>query len=1163
MDIDTLKYLINHIFLPLRLPQSEDHDIAKDLAICDRIMACGRNFQQLLPACRASTWDQILTMMERLRDVLGTNTLNENKLLDWMKDLKHGGMHRFWGFLWHNIDSNLDVLVIPIRTQNACVVIRKVDEHVIVESFEVNPPNATILGTVGRLIRCFPETAIRIPDETAMNPFFQRELAIFLVNIDVELDGSVRLSARRGGENRETCDPHYITQLLTAVLRGQQGSSPANGPLIEKHTRYEVFGEKNGAPWRRSPSWLIMRVAIQSMVNGTDEFKAFMLYFMTSVPLLGDCINLSGDSLHCVGAKLARRLRKLSPDAPGFGVVDNEVSKAVDKITSILGARWKELQSHQKESPRWDPNQLDIQSDTRLSLNLSRDYICRRLSQGTHEASPPDFEPTEFPRLMHTLRQLNGLTSANLSAALAKDPITALIDLEHFVASDLSQWVANRHLDESACVALSECLDVYATTASKYYSKNPECESIKLVTMLQMWVALDQLATAQLQLLLDYSPEVPMNLLETLLLRDSLFIGRLKDVQSHLSGRYSRACKGSIFQEHVNPTSFAVRYFNSSPELRALKENIEADAEAIRREKLQELQEKSQEYHSRIQKAQMMECDYRTSYYGSRYHANWCYKCREEVAANDMRIEVHEWPLPQDDLVATATVFELKCPIVYQTWRSTTYMLLYDFCQPSQPSTTGDPPLEVKDYTGLNKYAGPISRITYASPRIPESSSKNQRVSRATRASICVDNPLSLQLFDAGKGRWVVNPFTDCTVDDLCTYVLPNGPYRPLQDTLSKTTHPPNLAIVKQSEASTELTLHEYLAFSELRSGSLLQWLNVARELRTGVLSFSRLEVQMLIAQAAWQIGPISSSGALSWHTQLECSQFGERLITETEYLLSKIERNWGHAVALQTIILLLARVLQFATEESVIRHAYKVLRRGRKVAWDWMQTICESLDAAESETVINDLQRRICALAATCRATFDVDPPHLGHLLSSESDLKELVCCLIRVHDNTNNPSSDLRRLLARDGRLSRSSLSALWDIVQRSPKGLDDAILEIWAEYRCGTESWIRLPEPNDRWITTTTAASDSSSKSKVHLNLLDGTLLVKGTLLKRLPPSIVQHATYKRILGSVCERSIHKLLLSDLWQPENIRYHSFQYAWHGFCHAKPHLIFWVSCT
>ena len=301
----------------------------------------------------------------------------------------------------------------------------------------------------------------------------------------------------------------------------------------------------------------------------------------------------------------------------------------------------------------------------------------------------------------------------------------------------------------------------------------------------------------------------------------------------------------------------------------------------------------------------------------------------------------------------------------------------------------------------------------------------------------------------------------------------------------------------------------------------------------------------MLLAQAAWQVGPISLSGTLEWHTQLKCPQFCGVLITEAEDLLSKMKLNWGHAVTLQTIISLLARVLQFATEESVICHACEVLRQGREVALDWMKKICNSLEDAESETLIDDLRRRICALAATSRATFDVDPSHLGRLLTFDSDVKEMVYCLILAHDNTpaNSPSSDLRHLLARDSRLSHSSLSALWDIARGRRKGLDDAILEVWSDYQCGTD-WIRLPEPNDRWLTTTTTASSSSLPSTIHLNLLDGTLLINGTLLKRLPSAIVQHATYKRILGSVCKRASYTTYCHLIHKtPENFGHHSFE--------------------
>jgi len=63
----------------------------------------------------------------------------------------------------------------------------------------------------------------------------------------------------------------------------------------------------------------------------------------------GTAMDLSSDSPPCVGVKLAQQLHKLSADTPVFGVVENEVSKAVDKMTEILGVHWEESQSCQKE----------------------------------------------------------------------------------------------------------------------------------------------------------------------------------------------------------------------------------------------------------------------------------------------------------------------------------------------------------------------------------------------------------------------------------------------------------------------------------------------------------------------------------------------------------------------------------------------------------------------------------------------------------------------------------------------------------------------------------------------------------------------------------------------------------------------------------------------
>ena len=78
-------------------------------------------------------------------------------------------------FARQNILSMLirtDVLVIPIRMQNTYFIIRKISEHIVFESFEVDPPNTEVMGTIGRLIRSFPRPAIRVPDASAVDQSF-------------------------------------------------------------------------------------------------------------------------------------------------------------------------------------------------------------------------------------------------------------------------------------------------------------------------------------------------------------------------------------------------------------------------------------------------------------------------------------------------------------------------------------------------------------------------------------------------------------------------------------------------------------------------------------------------------------------------------------------------------------------------------------------------------------------------------------------------------------------------------------------------------------------------------------------------------------------------------------------------------------------------------
>jgi len=182
------------------------------------------------------------------------------------------------------------------------------------------------------------------------------------------------------------------------------------------------------------------------------------------------------------------------------------------------------------------------------------------------------------------------------------------------------------------------------------------------------------------------------------------------------------------------------------------------------------------------------------------------------------------------------------------------------------------------------------------------------------------------------------------------------------------------------------------------------------------------------------------------------------------------------------------------------------------------MREIAQKLQDAVNDDEIPELQRRACEIAATCRATFDVDPgTHLDALLFSSDDVAILVECAIIIHDNTpphlGHEFSDFQKLLHRDRRLSHFLELAVSKLIRANRDGLDTAIGSVWSGYRPGGNGWTSLLWANSQWLVSLTA-----SAQEVHYNLLDGELLVGGKPLGRLPREISGHPTYGRIFDKV---------------------------------------------
>ncbi|KAK0208018.1 hypothetical protein DFS33DRAFT_1300737 [Desarmillaria ectypa] len=1126
MDDSVLTYIVNHVFMPPVLPQEDDRDMTNDAALCHAVLDCARHYRSYLlnDVHKLQKWDIIIKMLQHFKATL-TATLESVEVEQQLAMMNIG-----------------DILVFYINAQNACVIFRKQKKEVIYEAFEVMFPNEKVMGTVGKLISSFPGPAIAFPTETLEIPDFRKELASFLVQMHNDFLEEALPKSRKAGhdviEEWESVHPRFITQLLTGILYGQGGRA-ADVKRFSKRINDDVLWLNAKPPWRRSPIWLVLRVALQSsLFEGVDhsDYKTFLAYFIASILDKARLKGWSSDLIDVMKKKMCRRLAKLGSSSPAF--LKEEVQSVGKEVNALIEKRGRDIEIQQQKSSYWNPSELNIAADATITLPNSRSYIEGILRRASSPQPASPFSPNHIPRLKDN-PDFSSFTKDRLCTAFKEDKYIALADFEYCVENHLDDWISGALHQSATSGILYDCLFEYKAAAEPAYLSNAEDESIMLLTIIDLWVALDKVAVAQYPLLRDCLPEVPVELLKPLLLRRSKSLIRIVIIISYIRNRHRLATrKESLFDPTASRGSFAVRYFNSSTELQQLKQRIEYDAALERAKKVMELQKMNDHYHALKEETEGLEHGYTEKWQPEcgcyvQVHGKACRKCRLEKQYTSMTIAVHEHPLPDDVEMAKMVVFEVQCPTVIQHWRVATYTILHDVCTPpsSHNALLASLPTKLASYSPLQKYiSGGLSRVTLASSTksFLQAHYKNPKIP-TTEAQVCLRSGLNYNLYDSKDDIWIFKPFISCDVHDRCTLQLtPDGIYDNLQHAVRNTSHTSNEIIAHQSDCSTGLTLHEYEAFAGLRTGERLQWLNIIRELRARTLTFNREAVHTLLNQSACQVGAVAEGGVLEWHVDLYDLSFRRVLLGELWELLLSVKGNWLEGVTLRSIILLTSRLLVTITPTEVSHcmvnnsiSAYDILREARTVVFSWVQILVKKLQEMDKEDAMHDLQCRVFELAATVRATYDVEPGHVPALLQSSEDVKILVESTIIVHDNTpvtqESISPVTRRLLRRSERFAHFIEPYVRDMVSNGAhqQGVNLAITSIWPAYRA--TRWTVLGSPNHRWISTSTAVDTGQQSQQVHLNLLTGLLLINGKPLGRLPRDITSHATYGRIFGA----------------------------------------------
>jgi len=402
-----------------------------------------------------------------------------------------------------------------------------------------------------------------------------------------------------------------------------------------------------------------------------------------------------------------------------------------------------------------------------------------------------------------------------------------------------------------------------------------------ILTIMDLWVALDRITIHQCPLLKEYSPEVPSNFLHSILLHRSSNLKRALHIEEYLSGRHKEALSvTTVFSSSFDDSCFAMKYFRASGDFQQLNDKVITRIRAPVTELA--IRGKRASRYSGFKGSLLSALDYDSDMGG--------------YSADSPTLE-------QNLLLAAPTqlvTFELYPPRAFSAWRDMTYMILRDIGLHSVPDPQSRSALFLDNFPILQSLIAKrqgLPRVT-----VGFSDQQDHNTVDSAEGTPRVLGKRRLWLFDRFRASRVMTSFSGSSSATLCTPPIPEfSSYGYLHEFVSGTQHTPNAIIAVQADCPDNINLHEFLAFSGLRCGPRLQWFNIARELASPSLSFSHEEVHTLITQAAWQLGPLSN-GAREWHVDLDASNFGGALLRGLCSLLRMIQANWQEGVTVRTI---------------------------------------------------------------------------------------------------------------------------------------------------------------------------------------------------------------------------------------------------------------------
>lgn len=1068
-----------------------------------------------------------------------------------------------------DINSRPNILIpLHIAAQNAGVIITQNEDSIVLEAFELSPTNEAAMGTIGRLQRRFPASAVSIPIKRFRESGFVQAFTDTLEKMSRQEVAEAKPKISKKGESqieeRDTTDPFLVTDFLHAVLLALDRDTMAVSS-ISKNTREEVLWKNAFMPWRRSPVWLLIRVTLQLHFERLHSdrllYKEFMIFLMTHTLDIAQKREFPSDLLHCMMSKIGRRLKKLGDDfqAPWIGNVHGTLKQTRD----CLQGRW-ELICEEKDADVG----LNHFSMRILPREASEPYPKLNAFIRSIDARQDEESINQF-RAPWILRKYDASSIPDLGNLPDKSIVLYLSAFERWVETSLSLWV--KKVDENTCSQLYELAKEYYDLSRKCYYGCPESLSIASLTILELWMACDKSACDQIPLLNKYSPEIPVDLLQSLLLHSSNHFDRLVVLETYIRGRCVGTLSGlsSIFSSFGHKNSFSVRYYAQSALHQTLRNNIERVATEERERKRQEYHEKVRQYDRLRQAAAYLTCEY-TTYVNEttervdQYHSGSCRKHLLDKQADSLTIDIHEWPLPDAELEARSAIFELNVPSHFSAWRKMTTLVINEALECDYSGSRSDKVVDTLSVYLSPYFTGVTHRLELASTT--KSNTRTHRHGKKIKTctsveDVLVKNGLRYEYYDNIHQCFVSRFVNEDKFAQSHMFKL-SEPNSALQAFIFRPPGranwlTPNHVLSRQSDYSQELSLEESKAMASLPVGYRILWENILVQLFSPKVDFNKSDTALMIMQITDQAGPPHDGFTFrASHQQLCDDCFVQRLLEGLSHSVDRIHKNWESFVALRAFIAIAIRALNCSPTSTLEEKYHQFLGRCRQVAMDWITLLRGKLSGYDNEEQRQEFYLIISQMALICIASFDVDEVHLRLMLSDAEQMDILIHSSIIIQDLSHGVGrcSDpfyTNLLLQKQRVMYRSHDFILTETLDKRNQGLNSAVKKALTFYN-GKGMWKTLSVNEYHWLETKTISGNGKSSSFIQMNVLTGELLVNGLPPSRLPPSYEEHPVFEELLG----REMIYVMPSDV--PGTLfasmkRHHGYTLAF-GMTHSSP---------